>query len=247
MVALLKEAGFDYVESGVAAVLKPAESQDAFEDGWAVHRTVALPVEALNCFIPGHLKITGQSVDPAPAIRYATTALMRAGQAGIPVIVFGSGGARAVPEGFNHAAATRQIEEFLHEIAPVALESHVTIVVEPLRVMECNILTTVAEAAALVRRVGHPAIRLLVDAYHWNSNDRDAQSIADSGDLLRHAHIATLLNRCAPGHEPFDFTPFFDALRAAHYAGRLSIEGGMPETLEAFQKANYVLKQFKLL
>jgi len=238
VVSSLKEAGFEYIESGTAAVLKPAESQSAFEDGWAAIRDVALPVEALNVFIPPHLKITGESPDTATVVHYATTALTRAGQAGIPVIVFGSGGARAVPEGFSHAVATQQIEDFLKELAPVALENRVTITVEPLRVPECNILVTVAEAAAMVRRIEHPAIRLLVDAYHWYSNDNDAQSIADSGDLLRHAHIATLPNRMAPGHEPFDFAPFIAALRAARYNARLSIEANVLETPEDFQIAH---------
>jgi len=246
MASLLKEAGFDYIESGVADVLKPAESQSAFEDSWAPLRDVALPVEALNVFIPAHLKITGESPDIASVIRYATTALTRAGQAGIAVVVFGSGGARAVPEGFGHAEATRQIEGFLNAIAPVALENRVTIAVEPLRAPEANILATVAEAAAMVRRIGHPSIRLLVDAYHWNSNDRDTQSIVANGDILRHAHIATFPNRKAPGHEPFDFTPFVDALRSARYTARLSIEGGMPETLSAFQVAHRVMSEFGL-
>ena len=52
VLSLMKEAGFDYAEGVVASVLKPAESQDAFEDGWNEIRAMALPVEAVNCFIP---------------------------------------------------------------------------------------------------------------------------------------------------------------------------------------------------
>jgi sugar phosphate isomerase/epimerase len=35
-------------------------------------------------------------------------------------------------------------------------------------------------------------------------------------------------SRKAPGLEPYDFVPFFRALLAAGYDGRVSIEGGLP-------------------
>ena len=47
-------------------------------------------------------------------------------------------------------------------------------------------------------------------------------------DRLVHAHLATMPNRKAPGIEPYDFVPFFRALAAAGYDGRVSVEGGLP-------------------
>ena len=116
---LAAAAGFSYLEGGTGAVLKPAESEAAFEDGWAAICECGLPVEAVNVFIPGHLKITG-GVPQAPAVEYAITAIRRAGKVGLPIIVFGSAGARAFPEGYSIERATDELVAFAREIAPVA-------------------------------------------------------------------------------------------------------------------------------
>ena len=44
---------------------------------------------------------------------------------------------------------------------------------------------------------------------------------------MRYRH-KPLPNRKAPGIEPYDFVPFFRALAAAGYDGRVSVEGGLP-------------------
>ncbi|MCL1857084.1 MAG: sugar phosphate isomerase/epimerase [Kiritimatiellaeota bacterium] len=234
---LAREAGFGYLEGGVAAVLRPAESEAAFEDGWALMRECGLPVEALNCFLPGNLKVTGQDVNQAPVVEYAVTAIRRAGKAGIPIIVFGSGGARAVPEGFCHACATKQLEAFVREIAPVAVESKVLLVMEPLSRTECNMLSSVKEAAGLVRRVNHPGVRLLVDGYHVAANGEPLSDVAEAGELFRHVHCATFPARKAPGREPYDFGPFLSTLRAAGYDHRVSIEGDIDWSPTALRTA----------
>jgi len=109
-------------------------------------------------------------------------------------------------------------------VAPAAQRHGVTMVVEPLNRSECNVLNTVAEAAAFVREVAHPSVRLLVDAFHWRRENETASAIVEAGDLIRHVHIATAKNRLAPGLEPQDFGPFFGALRQIGYDGRVSVE-----------------------
>jgi len=112
--------------------------------------------------------------------------------------------------------------------APIAQRHGVVVAMEPLNRQECNVLNTVGECAAMVREVAHPGLRLLVDAYHLLRDGDSCADIAANGDLLRHVHIATIPNRLAPGAEPCDFSPFFDALIKAGYNGRLSIEGNIP-------------------
>jgi sugar phosphate isomerase/epimerase len=222
---LAREAGYDYWEWSVPGLLKPLEDDKAFAASLKAARDTGLPCPVLNMFLPGSHKVTGPAADLALLRQFVTVAFARAREAGVTHIVFGSGGARAVPEGFDHAAATRQIVEFLTMAAPLAARSGVTVVLEPLNPKECNIVTSLAEGADIVRAVNQPAIQLLVDSYHMLRSDNVPADIEKNGSLLAHTHVATKDNRLMPGAEPCDLKPFFGALRRGGYTGRVSFEG----------------------
>jgi sugar phosphate isomerase/epimerase len=226
--AVASKAGVDYFEWTVGAYLQPRQDEAAFKTAVQKVKSTPSSCPAVNIFIPADLKITGPSVDMPALTAYAETALERARQAGVKVIVFGSGGARRIPEGFERQAAEAQLVNFGRMLGPLARQAGVMIAVEPLNRKECNILNSVAESALYVRKVDHPSFRLLVDAYHWALEDESPQAIADNGDLLVHAHIATKTSRLPPGAEDFDFLPFFQALSQARYNERISIEAKLP-------------------
>ena len=226
LAAAAARAGFDYFEWSVQTFLQPLAEASAFEQARAAVKAAPLPCPVCNCFLPGELKVTGPAVDNAALDAYAATACARAATAGVDTIVFGSGAARQVPEGFDRAEAERQIVAFLKRLGPVARRHGVVIAIEPLRTAECNILNTVAECARLTRRVDDPAIRLLVDGYHWASNAEAEADIVAAAPLFRHMHVATRANRRAPGAEPCEAVPrFLRTVRQIGYAGRLSFEG----------------------
>jgi sugar phosphate isomerase/epimerase len=221
---ILRASGWDFLELNVQTALIPLESDEAFAPNLERIRSSALPCLAANCFVPGSLKITGPSVDAAALKSYAATTVRRAEQAGIRTIVFGSGAARRVPDGFSRTAAFDQIADFLSSIAPSAADKGVTVVIEPLHNAECNILTTVDECGTLCERVGHPSIRLLVDSYHWFKDNDSTEAIIRYGRHIAHVHIGSVPGRKAPGLEPCDWSPFMDALRKTAYDGTVSIE-----------------------
>ena len=167
--------------------------------------------------------------------------MSRAEQAGIEIIVFGSGGARAIPAGFDPATAHTQLVAFSTMAARLAANHGVTIVLEPLNPGECNVLNTVGEGADFVREVNHPAFRLLADAYHMMRGEDPWESIVTHGELLHHVHLATATSRFAPGAEPCDFIPFFKALARARYTGRVSIEGKIPDPAAMLPTARDVM------
>ena len=140
-------------------------------------------------------------------------------------IVFGSGGARRIPDGYDRGEAWQQLVAFGKLIGPIAKKNDVTIVVEPLNLRECNVLTTVGESGQYVKEVDHPNFQLLVDAYHWLLDNDSYDSIIQYGTLIKHVHIATDTTRKPPGFEPCDFGSFFQALKEIGYDGRVSIEG----------------------
>ncbi|HZO89987.1 MAG TPA: sugar phosphate isomerase/epimerase family protein [Chthonomonadaceae bacterium] len=218
----LAEAGYDYIELAAAGDLIPNEDDAA----WARKRQAieAMPLlpEAFNSFIRTG-KIVGPEANPTRLRRYVETALTRAAQVGGKVIVFGSGGARNIPDGFPREQAERQLLDFLGYCADAYDRTGVLVAVEPLNRGESNILNSVREGAELVRRIGRPGVRNLADTYHMEWENDPLEAIAASADVLAHTHTADT-GRYAPGTGTYDHVAFFRALRQAGYDARLSIE-----------------------
>jgi sugar phosphate isomerase/epimerase len=241
--AALAEMGFEFVELHVQRHLKPEDDEAAFLPQLERIQRAVLPCAAANCFIPGHLKITGPQVDFDGLARYVEVACQRAQRAGIEIIVFGSGGARSIPDGFDCQQAWGQLVVFGRMLGPVAARHDVTIAVEPLNKGETNVLNATADCARYVREVDHPSVKLLIDGYHWALERESVADIVAAGPLLCHAHIATYQTRLAPGAEPCDFDPFFQALRDGGYDGRISIEGKWDDLANQATGALAELKQ----
>ena len=236
-------AGFDYIEENVQGFLIPEEKDEDFAAKLAVGSQSALPVAAANCFLPGALKCTGPVVDTERLARYAETAFHRAQQVGIRRIVFGSGGSRQIPDGFDRAKALEQFISFSRRIAPLAQKYEVIVVIEPLNKKECNFINSLADGAEIVKTVNHPNLRLLADIYHMSMDQESPEEIIKHGALLQHVHVAELDGRMAPGTHGEDFGPYLRALKKINYGHNLSFECGWKqfpeqaaESREAFQR-----------
>lgn len=215
---------FHYVEANVQSFLVPEKPEADFEANLA--KTGGLAVRAANCFLPGDLKVTGPKVDETRLVAWAESAFRRAKRTGIRSIVFGSGGARGLPEGFSPDEGRAQFLQALRLVAPAAEANGVTVVLEPLNTGECNFINTVAEGAGYIREVGHPNIRLLADFFHMLRDGEGPEILLETGDLLAHVHLAEKEKRTAPGVAGDDFRPFLYNLAKTGYSGDLSIECG---------------------
>lgn len=221
---LVAAAGWDYIELGVSGELIPESDEALWAEKRAALLALPLPCETFNLFVPGKLKLTGPAVDHAAVARYAHTALARCAEVGGKVIVFGSGGARQLPDGWSAEQAHEQLVWFLNQCADAHETTGVTVAIEPLNRHECNLLHTVAEGAALARAVGRPGIANLADTYHMERNgDETLGDILASADCLAHVHTADT-GRKSPGTGSYDHVALFRTLRAAQYTARLSIE-----------------------
>ncbi|MCJ7545139.1 MAG: sugar phosphate isomerase/epimerase [Phycisphaerae bacterium] len=216
--------GLDYLEPTVGDLLCPQKDEQAFTQRLQVARTLHLPTPAVNVFIPGELRTTGPAVESGAVDRFVDTAFRRAARAGVRIVVFGSAGSRKVPEGFDPAAAFEQLVGHLKRWGPMAGACGVTVAVEALQKRECNIINSLTEGAELVRRAGHPAVRMLADTYHMASDGEGPESIRQFADLLVHAHCADPAGRVPLGLGPADHRPYFRALKDIGYDGGVSIE-----------------------
>ena len=220
--ATLASAGYDYIELSVAGDLIPDEGEAAWAEKRALIEALPLPARAFNSFVRTG-KIVGPDADPARLERYVHTALARAAQVGGKIIVFGSGGARNVPEGVRREDARAQLLQFLGWCADAHEKTGVVVVIEPLNTGESNILNTVAEGAEYARAVGRAGVRNLADTYHMEKDGEPLDAIVRDADILAHTHTADT-GRFAPGTGTYDHAAMFRAFRQAGYDARLSIE-----------------------
>ena len=221
---ILANAGYSFVEENVRGFLVPEESEEVFEQKLTLVKDSKLPVEACNSFLPGNLKCVGPAPQHEGILKFGETAFRRAQLANVKTIVFGSGGARAIPDGFSKEEAKNQFISLCKQLAPVAKKYNIVISLEPLNKKECNFINSVAEGGEIVKEVNHENFRLLADIYHMLMENESPSNITRYGDLLYHTHIAEKTGRTSPGVNKEDFTPYFRALKDVGYDGRMAIE-----------------------
>ena len=217
-------AGFEYLEMPLAEISLLSGGQ--FDALVRRVRDSGLRCEACNNFFPRGLRLTGPDAHTGAISEYMRKMLARAGRLGIEILVFGSGPAKTVPGGFSLADGYKQVVGITRNAAEEAKQYGITIVVEPLRRAECNIINSYREACGLVREVGMENVKALVDYYHLAEESEPPAHIIEDGALLRHAHFARRKGRTYPRdlEEEATYEPFINALKAAGYAGRISLE-----------------------
>lgn len=231
----VRDAGYDFIELGVSCAR--AESPDSeFEAVRDRLQSAEIVPEVWNCLLMSDMKPVGPEVDIYRIERFLRTAFDRIEELGGEIVVFGSGRARTVPEGFPSDEARDQLVRFLSLAGQVAGAHGITIAVEPLNLRETNCINSVAQAVEVVRAVDHPFVKVLVDLYHMMMDDEPLSAIAAASGEIVHAHIADT-GRLHPGSGSYPSKEFIDALKAAGYDGRLSIEGGWSDFDSECRKA----------
>jgi sugar phosphate isomerase/epimerase len=231
--AKLRDAGWDYLEALVHQLLQGTTPNEQW-NGRAIAAAAGLSIAAANQLLPGSMKVTGPAVDFERLQQYMRVITRRAAEIGIKTLVFGSGVARNVPEGFNRNEARRQILDFVKMSAPLCARHDLVLVAEPLNRGECNIINSLSEAMEYVRSVDHPHFQCLLDSYHFWLEDEPLENLADAMPWIRHVHVADKLGRSAPGESgASDYRPLFETLKRGGYDGPITVETLDPERIDA--------------
>ena len=223
----LADSGLDFVTLSTSDFLMPDKSDEAFADKLADMKKHPTPVLAVNSFIrPKHLKCVGPAANHDEVMSWVETVFRRAEMAGVKFVVFGSNGARRVPDGWPLEKARAQFVEVLKRMGPAAQKHGVIVALEQLRPAECNFLNHIRDGADIIRKVNHPHVRLLADLYHMKQSGDTPEDLRAAMDVVVHVEIAEFENRTIPGTADSDFRPFFRVLRQAGYKGFVNIEAG---------------------
>lgn len=244
VLAIADAAGFDYLEPSVTGMLQPERLASEFMPPLTAQFEAArLRPECYNLLLPGDLKIVGPATEIPRQDAYLEAAFQRAKLLGGEIVVFGSGGARRIPEGWPREDAHSQILDFLSRCGAVASAHEMMLAIEPLNTAECNFINSVAEAAALAEALGHPAVGVLSDLYHITHDGQSYEETRQAMPWLRHVHVAGL-GRRAPGADDYAYLRgYFAVLKEAGYAGRISIEATWEDLGSQAQAAGQVLRK----
>lgn len=179
----IKSIGYDYVESHCQEIAK--KDKDYLDE----MKATGLPVVAANCFIG--MKIVGKEKDEAKISEYLETLFEKASYLGLKYLVFGSGGARRIPDGMSLEDGRSEIVDFLKKlVVPLAEKYNLPVAIEPLRPEECNAINTVADGVEIAKKVDSPYVKVLADVAHMFVQNESMESLLDYKGRVIHAHTS---------------------------------------------------------
>lgn len=214
--------GYEYIELPLAQIMEL--SDEMFDNLKQKILSQGINIEACNNFFPSSIRLTGSEVNYKKIMEYSDKAFFRAKELGARIIVFGSAGARNVPEEFSYRKAQEQIFTLLKKLSELARKYDHTIVVEHLTRQESNIINSVSEALELVRSIERDNIKLLIDYYHMIIENENPEIILQTRNYVRHIHFCEPKGRVFPTFLNPDYEVFFKYLNSIQYNERISIE-----------------------
>ncbi len=229
--ALAAQLGYDGIEiapytlaedpTRLTAAQKAALRRAASDAG------IAIPSLHYLLRAPAGLSITTAD----EAVRRRTIEVMRAmcalaAELGARVLVHGSPDQRVLMPGDEADGRKRGIDCFA-AAAQAATDAQVVYCIEPLSRQQTAFVNTVAEAAEIVRAIGAPALRTMIDCSA--AGQMEVEPVADlirrwlPTGMIGHMHFNDP-NRRGPGEGALKFAPILRALRDGGYPGDAAIE-----------------------
>ncbi|MBM3842700.1 MAG: sugar phosphate isomerase/epimerase [Verrucomicrobia bacterium] len=214
--------GFDTVEIPIEdpSHLDPAKVRAAADKaGIAIGSVCA-------CMGPGR-DFRGTPEEQATAMTYCKALIDQAVVLGCPSLigpVYSVVGKADAVEPAQQKLEWALVVKNLKELAAYARAKGVTICIEPLNRFETDFLNTCDQGLRLVRAVKSPAVKLHLDTFHMNIEEKDqAAAIRKAGKLLGHFH-ACGSDRGTPGGDHIAWPAIVKALKAVGYQGDVVIE-----------------------
>ena len=116
------------------------------------------------------------------------------------------------------------IVDSLRNCGKYAKDCGIFLLIEPENRYETDFIHTIEEGIKLIENINLESVRLMVDTFHMNIEERSIEEALDmASKYLLHVHIADS-NRLAPGMGHFDFKAFFKKLKQIGYDEYLGVE-----------------------
>jgi D-psicose/D-tagatose/L-ribulose 3-epimerase len=217
-----KAWGFDGVE---IAIENPADIDAAFVRA-QLDRHGLVCTSVCACFPPSR-DLRGTTAQQRATVIYVKRLVDMAEILGTNIVMgplySATGRANAVPAG-EYKKQWQTVRGHLKTICDYAEANGKIICLEPLNRFETDFLNTVEQGLWMIREVKSPALKLLLDTFHMNIEEKNpADAIRRAGQHVGHFH-ASASDRGTPGNDNVDWRGVAQALRDINYEGALVIE-----------------------
>ena len=217
-----KKWGFETVEIPIEA----PEHIDSTKVKAALDKNGLVCGSVCACMGPGR-DFRGSAKDQREAMKYCKALIDHMVVLGCPSLI---GPVYSVVGKADAVEPKQQKKEFalvvknLKVLAAYAEKKGVQICVEPLNRFETDFLNTCDKGLQLIKAVGSPALKLHLDTFHMNIEEKNqAAASKKAGKLLGHFH-ACGTDRGTPGNDELDWKPIVKALKSIKYKGDVVIE-----------------------
>lgn len=217
-----KKWGFDSIEIPVEdpSHIDPVKVKAALDKNGLVCGSICA------CMGPGR-DFRGTAEEQKTAMEYCKTLVDQAvilGGAKIIGPVYSVVGKADAVEPAQQKVEFQLVVKNLKELGKYAESKGITICVEPLNRFETDFLNTCDQGLKLLKAVGSKALRLHLDTFHMNIEEKNqAAAIKKAGKLLGHFH-ACGTDRGTPGSDSLNWKEIVAALKAVKYDGDVVIE-----------------------
>ena len=240
-VKMVESSGYDYIDGKLNQIA--AFSDEEFEEVLSLMKTSSLKMERASLLYPKTMALLGKDYDEKAMVGYLEKAFGRMNALSCPLVVFGSGKSRMLPEEMKWTEGFLELVHVTQLTADIASEYGIDIAIETLNRGETNMINTLTEGAALQAVVAKKNVGLLADAFHMRKEGEDMNKIVSCSPLM-HTHIALKDGRAFPTEMSDEVEEFFAVLKKAGYDGTMSIEGKSDNVEEDSVKALEVLRKY---
>jgi D-psicose/D-tagatose/L-ribulose 3-epimerase len=132
----------------------------------------------------------------------------------------------------------------LKKVSAYAEKKGVTLAIEPLNRFETDFINTCEQALKMVKDVGSPALKIQLDTFHMNIEEKDsAAAVLLAGKHLAHFH-ACGCDRGQPGNDHINWPAIAAALKKVGYDGDVVIES-FTEDVKVIANAASIWRKFE--
>ena len=174
----------------------------------------------------------GTATEQRTAQRYLRALVDQAVAVGAPRItgpLYSVVGRIGAHDNATKARHFRLVVRNLKSLGTYARARGIELCVEPLNRFETDFLNTVDQGLRLVKAVGLPNVKLHLDTFHMNIEEKDqAAAIRKAGKAIGHFH-ACGTDRGIPGADSLDWKAIAAALKSVGYKGDVVIESFTPD------------------
>jgi sugar phosphate isomerase/epimerase len=156
--------------------------------------------------------------------QYLADLATAAADLGGDILVLGSPMQRNLAEGMTKTQGDELAADTISHCLATLADRRVYLCLEPLTTAETNFMTSAAEGVGLIRRIGHPFVRLHLDVKAMSSEGTPVPDIIRANAAFLHHFHANDPNKRGPGFGDTDFKPIFRALKDVNYTGWVSVE-----------------------